>query len=308
MKKVLLFGGPGIDDSLAIMYGLLHPEIEIVGIVTSYGNVSIEQTTQNAVYLLQLAGRQDIPVISGATFPCANDFITYYPEIHGPEGLGPIRPPESVAAVPIHDFGLIPSIVEKYKGELTIIDVGRSTSLAIALNIWEEMMQNIKEVYIMSGVFLQPGNVTAVAEANAYGDPVSMQFVVNHAKNLTIIPLNITNAAILLPNDVKYIVEHTSIPFKPLIKPIYDYYYSAYKNLNPSIKGAPLHGVVAMSALVNPEFFQYMYREVEVDLKSCRGQTIADFSSGAKTTGSRIGLKLNQQGFIKSFVDTMISK
>ncbi|MDM5186138.1 nucleoside hydrolase [Bacillus sp. DX4.1] len=307
MKKVLLFGDPGIDDSLAIIYGLLNPKIEIVGIVTSYGNVTKEQTTRNAVYLLQLAGRKDIPVISGATLPFFNGFTAYYPEIHGEEGLGPIQPPKSVASIPIHDFSLIPSIVEKYKGELTIVDVGRSTSLAIALNLWKEMMQSIKEVYIMSGVFLQPGNVTPVAEANAYGDPVSTQFVINQSKNLTMIPLNITNSAILLPSQVNYIVEQTNIPFKSLIKPIYDYYYSAYKKLNPSIKGAPLHDVVAMSALANPEFFQYMYRKVEVDVKSFRGQTVADFRPGAKTTGVRIGLKINQKEFIKDFIDTMIS-
>ena len=67
MEKVLFFGDPGIDDSFAIMYGLLHPEIEIVGIVTGYGNVEHIHAAHNAAYILQLANRQDIPVISGAT-------------------------------------------------------------------------------------------------------------------------------------------------------------------------------------------------------------------------------------------------
>ncbi|EOQ01025.1 hypothetical protein KOY_05422 [Bacillus cereus VDM021] len=111
----------------------------------------------------------------------------------------------------------------------------------------------------------------------------------------------------MLPSQVNYIVEQTNIPFKLLIKPIYDYYYSAYKKLNPSIKGAPLHDVVAMSALANSQFFQYMYRKVEVDVKYFRGQTVADFRPGAKTTGVRIGLKINQKEFIKDFIDTMIS-
>jgi len=84
LKKVLLFGDPGIDDSLAIIYGLLHPEIEIVGIVTK------EQTTRNALYLLQLAGRTDISVISGASLSFLNGFTPYYPELHGAEGFGPI--------------------------------------------------------------------------------------------------------------------------------------------------------------------------------------------------------------------------
>lgn len=93
-EKVLFLGDPGIDDSLAIMYGLLHPDIDIVGVVTGYGNVTQEKATSNAAYLLQLAGREDIPVINGAKIPLSGDITTYYPEIHGAEGLGPIRPPK----------------------------------------------------------------------------------------------------------------------------------------------------------------------------------------------------------------------
>ena len=62
----MLFLGDRIDDSLAIMYGIMHPDIDIVGVVTGYGNVTQEKATSNAAYLLQMAGREDIPVINGA--------------------------------------------------------------------------------------------------------------------------------------------------------------------------------------------------------------------------------------------------
>ena len=74
------------------MYGLLHPDIDIVGVVTGYGNVTQEKATSNAAYLLQMAGREDIPVINGAKIPLSGDITTYYPEIHGTDGLGPIKP------------------------------------------------------------------------------------------------------------------------------------------------------------------------------------------------------------------------
>ena len=48
------------------MYGIMHPDIDIVGVVTGYGNVTQEKATSNAAYLLQMAGREDIPVINGA--------------------------------------------------------------------------------------------------------------------------------------------------------------------------------------------------------------------------------------------------
>ncbi len=144
LEKVLFFGDPGIDDSFAIMYGLLHPEIEIVGIVTGYGNVEHIHAAHNAAYILQLANRQDIPVISGATKPLTEEISTYYPEIHGLEGLGPIHVPESVLSIPIYNFGSIAAILVKYGKDLTIVDVGRSTSLAIAFNLWNDLILKCK--------------------------------------------------------------------------------------------------------------------------------------------------------------------
>lgn len=42
-------------------------------------------------------GGEDIPVINGAKIPLSGDITTYYPEIHGAEGLGPIRPPKNLS-------------------------------------------------------------------------------------------------------------------------------------------------------------------------------------------------------------------
>lgn len=121
MKKVLLFADPGIDNSLAIIYALLHQEIELMGIVTSYGNVSKEQSTANAAYLLQLAKRGDIPVFEGAAFPLSGEISAYYPEIHGEEGLGPIRPPENISGN-YKPFSYVFELVEQNINDIIIVD------------------------------------------------------------------------------------------------------------------------------------------------------------------------------------------
>lgn len=231
LEKVLFFGDPGIDDSFAIMYGLLHPEIEIVGIVTGYGNVEHIHAAHNAAYILQLANRQDIPVISGATKPLTEEISTYYPEIHGLEGLGPIHVPESVLSIPIYNFGSIAAILVKYGKDLTIVDVGRSTSLAIAFNLWNDLMLNVKGIYFMGGVFLEVGNVTPLAEANVYGDPIASKIIFQEAKKLSIFPLNVTNKAVLTPDVFNYIQANTKNPFHTIMKPMYDYIYPHTKNL-----------------------------------------------------------------------------
>ncbi|EOV9529113.1 nucleoside hydrolase [Bacillus cytotoxicus] len=309
MKKVLFLGDPGIDDSLAIMYGLLHPDIDIVGIVTGYGNVSQEQATSNAAYLLQLAGREDIPVIKGAMMPLSGEFTTYYPEIHGAEGMGPIRPPKSISPN-VKPFCEFFSILEKYKGEIIIVDAGRSTTLATAFILEKTLMQYVKEYYIMGGAFLIPGNVTPVAEANFYGDAIASQLVMQNAKNVTLIPLNVTSEAIITPETVKYLAKHSKTAFYTLIEPIFTYYYKAYKKLNPKITGSPVHDVVTMMATANPSFLDYVYRRVAVDTDGiAKGESIADFrpqpDAKALKNWMRIGWSLHYKKFLKDFVRIM---
>ncbi len=163
-EKILLFCDPGIDDSLAIMYTMLDPEIELVGIVSSYGNVTKEQATANAAHLVQLAGRNDIPIIPGASQPVQQEDVTFYPEIHG-EGIGPIRPPSNMQ-YQTYPFDTIRLIIERYRDELIIVDTGRSTSLATAFILFPDQLKMVHSFYVMGGAFFVPGNVTALAEAN----------------------------------------------------------------------------------------------------------------------------------------------
>lgn len=309
LKKVLFLGDPGIDDSLAIMYGLLHSNIDIVGIVTGYGNVTQEQTTSNAAYLMKLAGREDISIISGAKIPFSGEFVTYYPEIHGEKGLGPIRPPKTVQPN-VKPFCEIFEIIKRYKNEIIIVDAGRSTSLATAFILGSDIMEYVKEYYIMGGAFLVPGNVTPVAEANFHGDAIAANLIMERAKNVTLLPLNVTNEALITSETVKYIVKHADTSFSKLIEPIFQYYYRAYKKINPKLNGSPIHDVVTMMAVVNPSLIDYVYRRVEVDTNGiAKGESIADFrpnpNAAAMKNWVRIGWKLRYKEFLKDFVETM---
>lgn len=309
MYKVLLFSDPGIDDSLAIMYALLHPQIELVGVVTGYGNVTKEQGTQNAAYLFDLAGVRDIPIIGGAQGPLSGELVPFYPEIHGPEGLGPIQPPEEYK-VNLLNFDEIYKIIEQYENEIIIASVGRLTDLAIAFILGGNYMSKVKAFYTMGGAFLVPGNVTSMAEANFHGDPIAADLVVEKARNLTILPLNITNKAIMTPEMVDYIVASNQTPFKSLIKPIFDYYYEAYKKNVPGIPGTPLHDVVTFSAIVNPSFFTFYKRRVRVVTSGeVRGQSIADFRPKPDPepieTQDRIAMEMDYKSFITDFLSIM---
>ncbi|WP_044337646.1 nucleoside hydrolase [Rossellomorea aquimaris] len=308
MKNILLFADPGIDDSIAIMYALLHPEINIIGIVSGYGNVDKEQATNNVAYLLHLANQTNIPIIGGATRSCTGEYPVYYPEIHGKEGLGPIRPPDTIKGE-LLNFSEIFNLVENFK-DIVVVDVGRNTSLAVAFILDDKFGEKIKEFHIMGGAFFVPGNVTKLAEANFYGDPVASNFVMTQVKNITSVPLNVTNKAIITKSQIQEIQNASSSPLIKILDKVYDYYLQAYQKLIPGISGAPLHDVLTLSLLMNPDMGSYLKRDVDVQIfGEARGESIADFRVGSeeKESTTKIYLSLDYQAFIHDFM-TIMSK
>ncbi|QTC41390.1 nucleoside hydrolase [Bacillus sp. V3] len=306
MKKIILFADPGIDDSVAIMYALLNPEIKVLAIVSSYGNVTKEQATDNIAYLLKLAGREDVPIIGGTNSPSTGKPPTYYPEIHGKEGLGPIRPPEDLQAE-LTNFSELYTIIKNNPG-LTIVDVGRNTSLAALFLLGENLIKDVSEFYIMGGAFLVPGNVTPLAEANFYGDPTASNLVMQNFDNLYIAPLNITNKAIITMEHVNTILDMTEHPLVQILDDVMEYYIEAYKKLIPGIGGAPLHDAVTLSLMVNPSMGKTIRREVEVFTGvSGMGTSSADFRVSSKNAEKNINifLELDYEAFLKDFIEVM---
>ncbi|QFT88549.1 Pyrimidine-specific ribonucleoside hydrolase RihA [Bacillus sp. THAF10] len=310
-QKIMLFCDPGIDDSLAIIYSLLNPELELVAVVTSYGNVRQKQATQNVAYLLELANRKGVLLIGGAKTPLSGEFSPFYPEIHGEQGLGPIRPPATIKGE-LLNFDAIFQVIERYGEDLVIVDVGRATSLAIAFNLGgEELVNRVKGFFLMGGAFLIPGNVTAGAEANFYGDPLAAEVVMATVKNGILYPLNVTNDAIITPEMIEQITSEHNNPYQPLMREIFDYYFKAYQKLVPGIEGGPLHDVMTLFAVTMPQAFKYVEKVVKVgqDQGNLRGVSMADFRPKPDEEGNTltIALEFDNGAFTENFMEVMTS-
>lgn len=304
-KKILLFCDPGIDDSLAIMYAILDPEIELIGIVASYGNVTKEQATANAAYLLELAGRSDIPVIPGASMPVTEEAMRFYPEIHGGNGIGPIQPPSNFQ-YQIYPFDTIRFIIEKYKNELIIVDTGRSTTLANVFILFPEYIKMVQSFYVMGGAFFVPGNATALAEANFYGDPNSSNFVLKYAHNLTITPLNVTQYAVLTEEMVEAISKNEKNFYSFMLEPIFKYYYEFYKKSVPGIQGAPIHDLLTIMVVKNPSIVDYIFYDASViESTEAKGMSYIDYRPTSKKGKTRIAVKLHYDAFIEELSGVM---
>ncbi|OAT79643.1 nucleoside hydrolase [Bacillus sp. MKU004] len=313
MKKVILFADTGIDDSIALIYALKNPDIDLKAVVAGYGNIDRDRSVRNAAYLLKLAGRTDIPVILGSSRPLSGETPVFFPEIHGEEGLGPISPPMSAEPFARRtNFTKLFQVIKQNPDDITIVNVGRCTSLAMAWYLSPEVMKLVMETYLMGGAFLEPGNVTEVAEANFYGDPQAADFVCQNAPNLTIIPLNVTRDALLTPALIDFIDTRADTPLLKLIKPILDFYYDAYQELEPGIAGTPQHDVSALVAAMEiPGMFSYVRKRVKVDDKNgyAEGISIADFRPGTpECTGAgcaRIASTLDIERFTAHLLDIL---
>ncbi|SET36139.1 purine nucleosidase [Oceanobacillus limi] len=304
-RKILLYCDPGIDDSLAIMYTMMDPELELVGIVTSYGNVSKKQATANASYLVQLAGKNNIPIIPGASKPVQQEEVTFYPEIHG-KGIGPIQPPSNLQ-YEIYPFDTIRLIIEKYKGELVIVDTGRSTTLANTFILYPNHMKMVHSFYVMGGAFFVPGNITALAEANFYGDPTSSNFVLKFAHNLTITPLNATQHAIITSDIVDAISKNEKNFYAFMLAPVFEYYYEFYKKKIPGIPGAPIHDLLTIMLVKNSTMVDYIYYDANVvEGIEAKGMSYIDIRPTSETGKTRIAVNLHYNEFIKDFSKVML--
>jgi inosine-uridine nucleoside N-ribohydrolase len=186
MQKLIIDTDCGIDDAIAIMMALAHPEIEVIGITTVSGNVDVEQVTENVLRLLAFFDRSEVPVYRGASHALLQGRARA-PGVHGENGLGGVElPPAPVQArgepapVGLH------ALLEAHPGS-TVITLGPMTNLAIALNLYPELAERIGRLVAMGGG-LEVGNVTRFAEFNFYADPEAVQFVLDRGLALELIP------------------------------------------------------------------------------------------------------------------------
>ena len=198
MTTVLLDVDTGIDDALAILTAALSNEIDLVGCTVTWGNVDVDQGARNTSEVLQLAGHGDVPIAVGAAGPRRGTPAVLSPEVHGDDGLGgcgdtahePTLASESAVE-------LILRLSREHAGALEIVAVGPLTNLAAALDADPTLPGRIRQVTIMGGAALAPGNVSETAEANIWHDPEAAQVVFDAPWELTMVGLDVTMTSLI---------------------------------------------------------------------------------------------------------------
>ncbi|KAF1055399.1 MAG: Pyrimidine-specific ribonucleoside hydrolase RihB [Stenotrophomonas maltophilia] len=275
MQKVIFDTDPGVDDALALLYLHKHPQIDLVGVTTVFGNAAVESTTHNALYLKQAWGFT-APVARGAAGPLQPD-ATPEPwpvHIHGINGLGnhPVPDTLDVAVDPRPAHQLIIDLVRAHPGEITLVAVGRMTNLALALQHAPDIAGLVRGVVLMGGAFHVNGNITPAAEANIWGDAEAADIVFTAHWPLTAIGLDVTTRVEMDRHGLDALA-HAGGADADLVRALSQEYVDFY--LQAGHKGMVVHDCCACIYVTRPELFQLERASVRVATDGvARGMTI----------------------------------
>lgn len=286
--KVIFDTDPGIDDAMALYFALAHPAIDVIGITTTFGNVTVEQAAINALYLTAIAGR-NVPVTKGVATPWCKPSEAPPAHIHGADGLGnlPHRPATSNQLDPRSSAQFIVDKARAQPGEITLVAVGPLGNLSLALKLEPRLPHLLREVIIMGGTITEPGNVSPVAEANIWNDPHAADLVFTAGWKLTMVGLDVTHRVVLPVSLFKKIADRHQHGATDTLQHAVGFYANHYGGVHPhvaEIHGCFGHDVLAFIYLVNPELFTLGRGRIRVATDGlAQGQTmmrrkgVADF-------------------------------
>ncbi len=276
-RRVIIDTDPGTDDAIALFMAMRSPDLKIEAITTVFGNVPVELALANALRLVEIGDRTEIPIAAGAGVPLVRGKVIEF-TVHGKNGLGDVVFPEpKTKPVATKAAQLIREIVRKYPHEVSIIVLGPETNLAQALREEPGLASLIDEVVVMGGS-LSRGNITPAAEANIYHDPEAARIVFHSGVKLTMVGLDPLPDGGLSEDDVNRLrASEKKVP-QAAAKILASRWARrrATGGAYPQRKYLGLPDPAAVAAFLDRSLFQYeqLYVDVETSGEITAGMTI----------------------------------
>jgi len=272
--QVIIDTDPGTDDALAILLALNSPEIEVRALTVVPGNVTGKQGLENALKIVSLAGRCDIPVAGGAQHPLFQKLITaeFW---HGANGLANVELPASKCKADARWApDLIIEMVHAAPHEITLVPVGPLTNIALAVEKDPSIVPLVKEVVIMGGS-ITGGNVNASAEANIYGDPEAAQIVFQAGWPLTMVGSDVGERTLFGTKQVEELSK-THGPENDFAVAVLKYLVALSQKFG--VDGTAMYDPLAVGAAIDRSVIQTQPMHVDVETRGqfTRGETVAN--------------------------------
>ena len=282
--ELILDTDPGVDDAMAYFYAHACGALNLVGVTTVFGNVTVSDATRNALWLVQ-SSAGSARVYQGAARPLQIPPNAPSSQVHGPRGFGTIEIEDPQGHAGTEDAAdYLVRAARKAPGELTLCAVGPLTNVARAIEQDPDFVSNLHQLVIMGGALDVAGNVTPFAEANFWNDPHAANMVVNApgTGRVVIVGLDVTGAVELTRDDFAD-VERASPIAGGFLRRIGDFYIDFYE----SRSGRPacsLHDPSAVIACHKPDLFKMEETALSVTVE---GEKIGNMQR-ANRSGGRI--------------------
>jgi inosine-uridine nucleoside N-ribohydrolase len=303
---VVLDCDPGHDDAIALLLALASPELELLGVTTVAGNQTIEKTTENALKVLELAGRVDVPVAAGAADPLVRT-RSAAAHVHGETGLdGPALPAPSARPLDEHAVAFLARTVRERAGAVTLVPTGPLTNIALLLALAPDARP---ERIVLMGGSIGEGNRTPAAEFNIWADPEAARRVFGSGLDVTMIGLDVTHRALFDEADADALrVAGTA---GRVAAELLDFYRRFHRRAYPELGGAPLHDPVAVAHVIDPGLVGTRPALIEVDCgwEQGRGRTNVDFRGRLDgcDPNARVGVDIDRAAFVRLVTERIAS-
>ena len=291
---------PGIDDALALLLALASPEVELQLVTTVHGNVDLARTTENALRVLHLAGRSDVPVAVGARSSLVVPQAERAGHVHGAEGLGGVVLPPSPASVdPRPAVVALAELLLASDRPVTVAAIGPLTNIALLLAVYPDAAARIGRLLVMGGSATRGGNVTAAAEFNVWADPEAAAVVFSSGLSTVMVGLDVTLPTVLVGLDVTLptVLTEAGIarfaaagPIGAQAAAVLAAYLDHARN-SYGIDGVAVHDALALTEAIVPGTLRTVPRDVVVDTGpgAGRGQTLVD-RRAPSTSGTAVAV------------------
>jgi pyrimidine-specific ribonucleoside hydrolase len=304
-RPVILDCDPGHDDALAILLALASPGLHVLGITTVGGNAGLDRTTRNALRVLTLLGRTDVPVAAGAARPLVREPLVQ-PRFHGESGLdGADLPEPAVGPREETAVELLAELVRASAGPVTLVPTGPLTNIALFLRACPGLHDRIGAISLMGGS-IGEGNTTPSAEFNIWQDPEAAAIVFDSGIPVLMAGLDVTHRLLVLPPDVARLERlgtRTGQVFADLMR-----FFAIHHRNRYGWDGPPVHDAVAVIRLIAPDLVTSRPLRIDVETGAglTSGRTVADVEGiTGQPPNADVGVDLDRDRCIDLIVDAV---
>lgn len=306
-QKVIIDCDPGIDDSLALMYAIQHPQLEVLAITVVAGNVPTNLGVENVFKILERLDRCDIPVYAGANAPLHREFISAQ-DTHGMDGLGESDVTRQTT-ISAQEKSAIDFLAETFqnKTDISIIALGPLTNIAGALQLQPSLGKHCHRFVSMGGSYKSNGNCSPVAEYNYWCDPHAAQIVfASFGKKIEMVGLDVTREIVLTPNLLEYMsfINQTEADFIRKITRFYWDFHWKYEH----IIGCVINDPLAVAYFINSELCQGFdaYVDIVTDGIALGQSVVDDHHFYQKNPNTHVLTQVNSRQFFVDFLSVVL--